>query len=858
MSRGRKNSMEAVGLPKPLADWLSQRGWHLHAHQLAMLEQARRGTSALLVAPTGSGKTLSGFLPVLADLVEHPHTGIHTLYISPLKALAQDIHRNLLKPIEEMQLPVTVETLTGDTPSHKRARMKKKMPAILLTTPESLTRLLSYGDSFKQFAGLKNIIIDEIHAFAANKRGEQMTLAMARLARIAPEARRIGLSATVADPEALAEWLARPDEITEIIRAEDKKPPVIRILQGSKPLPLAGHFPRHAVNEILALIAAHKSSIIFVNTRSQAELLFQTLWERNTENLPIGLHHGSLTKDKRLKVEAAMAAGVLRGVIATAALDLGIDWGNVELVMQIGAPKGISRLLQRIGRSNHRPDLASEAVLVPTNCLEAVECAAALNAIEARQRDDAPPSRQGSLDVLAQHLVTMACAEPFLPDALYAEILHAYPYAHLPRPVFDAVLRYVMNGGYALKSYERFQKLVLLEDGRIAPSAPRVAQRHRMNLGTIVESEKLKVVRVTSKSGGRRRRGGGGVPLGEVEERLVTGMVPGDCFIFGGQALEFLGIREMRVEVQPARADKPKIPAFFGGRMPMSSHLAEGVRHLMHHREEAQQLPAQVHRWLELQEERSQLPPEEGLLVETFPRARMHYLVTYPFEGRPAHQALGLLVSGRMERMGLRPLGFCINDYGLALWSLKPLTTEDIEQLFSPDLLQTELEQWLGDSNMLKRNFRTTAVIAGLIERRMPGEQKRGKALTVSTDLIYDVLNQYEPDHILLLSNRLDTEREQIDLPRLRHCLERVKEKLVHRALPRVSPLAIPVMLESFSERVEGEAIEDVLSRYASIDARADMLMKEATRKGRASKEELPVTALEWLPDHIKPPRAFP
>lgn len=824
-----------VRLPPILADWMAQRGWHLHAHQTAMLEQAATDRSCLLVAPTGSGKTLAGFLPTLADLARNPREGAHTLYISPLKALAQDIQRNLTGPIEEMGLAVQVGVLTGDTSSHKRAQMRKKFPPIMLTTPESLARLLSYPDSFTQFKGLKTIIIDEIHAFSGTKRGEQLALCLTRLFRIAPGARRVGLSATVSEPGVLAEWLARPGEAASIRRAEDKKPPDVTIMVPAKPLPLGGHFPKHALDELMDLIRTHKTSILFVNTRAFAEMLFQALWERNADGFAIGLHHGSLQREQRQRIEMAMSAGQLRAVVATSALDLGIDWGNVDLVVQIGAPKGISRLLQRIGRSNHRPDLASKAVLVPTNCFEALECAAAISAMEAGQRDDAPPSRDGSLDVLAQHIVNCACAEAFVPDELFHEITQCFPYESLTRAIFDAVLLYVTNGGYALKAYDQYAKLVPNDEGKLAPATARIAQRHRMNIGTIVDSETLKVTRITSKAGGKRRRGGGGVVLGTVEERFVLGLERGDTFMFAGQLLEFLQVREMAVEVQPARGRDPKVPAYAGGKMPLSSHLAQGVRDLLHDGDQLERLPIQVQKWLLQQGARSALPPRDGLLVETFPYGGMHTMVAYPFEGRPAHQALGQLATFRMEHLGLHPVGFLITDYAVAIWGREALTEEAIRAILSPELLHSELEEWLARSALLKRSFRTTAVIAGLIERRLPGAEKRGKQLTVSTDLIYDVLRQYEPGHILLQSTRRDAERDLIDLPRLQDCLHRVQDHLEIKHLPRLSPLSIPVLLERTSnEKVDGGNVAEFLDRFAAMEARGKKLLSEATRAPRA------------------------
>jgi ATP-dependent Lhr-like helicase len=814
-------------LPKAFAEWLNQRGWRLHPHQREMLKAAQSGASCLLIAPTGGGKTLAGFLPSLIDLAENPSPGLHTLYLSPLKALTHDIHRNLLTPIEEMGLPIIAETRTGDTSAHVRQRQKKRPPQILLTTPESLALMLSYPESRAMFATLKTIIVDEVHTLPPSKRGLHTALLLARLETLAPQARRIGLSATVADPEALTHWMAREGEEVRLIRAQSFTKPHIEILHSQKDLPLAGHFPRHAIGDIYEAIKAANASIIFLNTRAQAEMMFQALWEKNEDHLSIALHHGSLNREHRAKVEAAMAAGEVRAVVATASLDLGIDWGNVDLVVQIGAPKGISRLLQRIGRSNHRYEEPSRALLVPANCFEALECRAALEAIAEGELDTEPPY-PATLDILAQHLVGCACAEAFDPDALYAEILRAAPYRTLPRAAFDAVLQFIIDGGYVLQRYEEHHRLIANAEGHLMPASPRIAQRYRMNIGTIVESEKLRVCLITSRPGGRRRSGiSNGINLGEVEERLILGMQPGDTFIFAGQHLKYERVRDLILEVSPATGDLPKVPAFTGGRMPLSTHLAERVRRLLTEPDVRGKFDRRVETWLKAQSTVSRLPGGERLLIETFERAGLHYMVSYPFEGRAAHHSLCFLLSRRMEEMGLRPMGFVVNDYALALWSLRPVTEFFLADLFAPDLLASKLEEWLTTSPMLKRAFRQTAVISGLIEQKHPGQKKTGKQVTFSSDLIYDVLRQYEPDHVLLQSNRLDAQRELIGTERLEDLLARYQNRLDLMACRRLTPFSIPVILEVGREAVHGRAAEELL-REQSLAMRAEILLEEA------------------------------
>jgi ATP-dependent Lhr-like helicase len=565
----------------------------------------------------------------------------------------------------------------------------------------------------------------------------------------------------------------------------------------------------HAIPAVMDAIRSHRTTLVFVNTRAQAELAFQELWRLNDENLTIGLHHGSLAAEQRRKIEAAMARGELRAVVATSSLDLGIDWGDVDLVVQLGAPKGVSRLIQRIGRANHRLDEPSRALLVPGNRFEELECRAALDALRAHELDGDRP-RPGGLDVLAQHVMGMACALPFEADALYAEIRTAAPYAELPRKDFDDVLRFVEHGGYALRAYERWRRLFRDSLGRYHVLSPRVAQRYRMNIGTIVESPMLKVVL------GRAR------VLGEVEEYFAQGLVPGDTFVFAGELLRFHGIRETMVEASRAiGGGMPKVPAYAGGRLPLTTHLANRVRGLLADPRAWRSFPPSVQEWLRLQRWRSVLPERDELLVESFPRGPHEYLVAYCFEGRNAHQTLGMLLTKRMERAGLNPLGFVATDYVLAIWSLNP--AETVEALFDEDMLGDDLEAWMAESSMLRRSFRNVAVIAGLIERSLPGAEKTRRQVTVSSDLIYDVLRKHEPEHILLRATRADAATGLTDVKRLGEMLKRVKGRITHRRLDRVSPLAVPVLLEIGREQVYGSALDTLL------DDAARALIAEAT-----------------------------
>ena len=866
-------------LPEPFLRWFAERGWSPRPHQLELLGKAQAGASVLLIAPTGAGKTLAGFLPSLVDLAERPKRkpgepfrGIHTLYISPLKALAVDIERNLGKPVAEIGLNLSMETRTGDTPPHKRQRQKYAPPDILLTTPEQLALLIASREADRLFSGLRYVVLDELHSLVTSKRGHLLSLGLARLRRFQPELQAIGLSATVADPDALRRWLVSqanlsplemaakrpegaasegtagrlrvaaatpPDQrvagdpppkgegnapMSELITVKGGAKPEITILDSRERVPWSGHSARYAIPEVYEAIKRHKTTLLFVNTRSQAEMLFQELWRINDESLPIALHHGSLDVGQRRRVEKAMEDGGLRAIVATSTLDLGIDWGDVDLVVHVGAPKGASRLAQRIGRANHRLDEPSRAILVPANRFEVLECKAAVEA-NYLGAQDTPPLLAGALDVLAQHVLGSACGDPFDAEELYAEIRSAAPYAALDRKTFDEVVAFVATGGYALKSYERYARIRQMKDGRWRVANPRIAQQYRLNVGTIVEMPMLNVRYVRAGRGAAAR---GGPVLGKIEEYFIEALAPGDTFLFAGKTLRLEGIRENECFVSNAAGEDAKVPSYAGGKFPLSTYLADQVRAIMSDTERWKSLPPQVAEWLQVQKYKSVLPGRDGLLIETFPRGERHYMVAYAFEGRLAHQTLGMLLTRRLERVGARPLGFVATDYSLAVWALEDLgalfqSRYPLGELFDEDMLGDDLDAWLAESWMLKRTFRNCAVIAGLVEQRHPGQEKSGRQITVSADLIYDVLRTHEPDHILLRATHADAAAGLLDVSRLGDMLSRIRGRIMHKRLDRISPLAVPIMLEIGKEPVGKDASESLL-REAADDLIADAM----------------------------------
>jgi len=860
-------------LPPRFADWFAQRGWSPRAHQLAMIERAQAGRDALLIAPTGGGKTLAGFLPSLIELSERPPAnsprGLHTLYISPLKALAVDVERNLNAPIAQMGLPVVAESRTGDTGISRRQRQRVKPPDILLTTPEQLALLCAWEGARLYFESLACVILDEIHTLHASKRGDLLALDLARVAQFAPRMRRVGLSATVDDPEVIKAWMANHggvdgvsggsapsttswspspvktgEELTapssspegntsgegdpkggggaarshsvDLVRGPAGAEPIVEVLLSEGKVPWAGHTAQHAMQEVYEVIKTARTALVFVNTRFQAEFAFQELWRLNEDSLPIALHHGSLAAEQRRKVEAAMARGELRAVVCTSTLDLGIDWGDVDLVIQLASPKGASRMVQRIGRANHRLDEPSRALFVPANRFEMLECQAAREAIAENKLDGDPP-RVGALDVLAQHVMGCACSEPFDLLALYDEVRTAGPYRKLAWEDFEQVVDFVSTGGYALKNYDKFRRIVKGQDGLWRVRNAETAQRHRLNVGAIISPAMLSVRIAT-------RRGGGGRKVGEIEEGMVEMLEPGETFVFAGQVWRLVGVTNLDVLVQPAPSADPKMPSWGGSKFALSTYLAKRVRQLMTDQPHWQVLPTDVREWLEAQRDRSVIPEEDEMLLETFVRGHRQFMVCYPFEGRLAHTTLAMLLTRRLERMGRGPLGFVCNDYALAVWAIKPLDRVDFAELFDEDMLGDDLEAWLAESFMMKRAFKGCAIIAGLIERRFPGDQqKTGRQITFSTDLIYDTLRRHQPDHLLLRCARDDAATGLIDVARLGQMLARIKGRIRHAPLEHLSPFSVPILLEIGKERSPGQAGEMIL-REAADDLIAEAM----------------------------------
>ena len=788
-------------LPAGLANWFHARGWELHPHQQRLIEVAEEA-SVILVAPTGGGKTLAGFLPSLIALESGDFNGLHTLYVSPLKALASDIHRNLQQPVDDLRLPVRIEVRTGDTPQSRRVRQRADPPHMLLTTPESLALMLSHPDAEHIFGTLQRVIVDEIHALAESRRGDQLALCLSRLRSLAPSMRRVGLSATVKDPDALGHFLSAAPEPCTIIHADSGLPPDISVLMTDETPPWSGAGALYSIPAVIDEIRGSRTTLVFINTRAQCEIYFHALWQANRDNLPIALHHGALSREAREKVESAMVEGRLRAIVCTGTLDLGIDWGDVDLVIQIGAPKNVQRLVQRIGRSNHTYNAPSRAILVPANRFEVFECQAALEAAAAHDLDGEPRGA-GAGDVLCQHIFIRAAAGPFDADELFREIRAAGPFSNVTRQEFDACLDYCATGGYAFRAYDRWQRLRRRPDGMWELRDPRRARSVRMNVGTIIEEDMMSV-RL-----GRR----GGRPLGRVEEAFAATLSEGDTFLMGGKIVRFDRLREMTVEVSRSQARRPRIAVFSGTKFATSTLLCNRVIALLQP-ESPPGVPDHAINWIRRQREISRVPMSGRLLIESFPHGNLECTCIYGFAGKNAHQTLGLLLTRRMEIHDLRPVGFVTTDYAVLLWSLAKVT--DAHMLMSPESIRAGFEDWLSGNAVMKRTFKTVATISGLIERNIPGStRKTGRQTAVSSDILYDTLRKYDPDHLLLSLTREEAMRGIVDFSRIEDMFSRVSGQIDHVFVPHVTPLAAPLLLEVGRVPISASGEEELLSETA-------------------------------------------
>jgi ATP-dependent Lhr-like helicase len=850
-----------------IRDWYENKKWEQFAFQREMEEAYLQGFSGLLNAPTGSGKTFALFLPFLADFInKYPDTyatqvnnGLLMLWITPLRALTNDIRKAMQEVCDELGLPWRIMTRTGDTSAAEKNALKKKLPEVLLTTPESLHLMLAQKEYPKVFKGLQVVVIDEWHELLGTKRGVQVELGLSKLKVVSGEwsvesgakqqiqihpsnqananyspLRIWGISATIGNLEQAAEVLLGnnfPQERIKMVRANLEKKLLIRsiIPENIENYSWAGHIGLKLLPQVMELVAKSKTTLIFTNTRSQSEIWYHAILDNYPEYAGImAMHHGSLDNELRNWVEAALHAEALKVVVCTSSLDLGVDFRPVDTVVQVGSPKGVARFMQRAGRSGHAPGEVSKAYFVPTHSLELLEGAALKQAIKAGIFESRDPMLL-TMDVLIQYMVTLAVSEGFKADELFTEIKSTYAFADLTRNEFNQLLDFITTGGKTLAQYDEFLK-VEVENGVFKVNSRRVAMRHRLSIGTITSELSI---RVKWLSGGS---------LGTLEESFISKLKPGNTFWFAGRSLEFIKIKEMSAYVKKSTARKGLIPSWAGGRMPLSSQLSAVFRdkldEVANGIEQDEEVIA-LKPLFDLQSQLSHLPQSHEFLIESFKSREGHHLLFYPFEGRLVHEGMASLLAYRISKIKPASFSIAMNDYGFEL-----LTDEDIpiEQaledaaFFSIDNLLEDIQHSLNANEMARRRFRDIAHIGGLVFTGYPGQQVKNKHLQASTSLLFEVFNEYEPDNLLVRQAYNEALAFQLEEFRLRMALQRiVKQTIVLKTIERPTPFAFPIMVDSLGrERLTTETLEERISKMARQYG-ADEVWEKDGSEGRKS-----------------------
>ncbi|MEE4361144.1 MAG: ligase-associated DNA damage response DEXH box helicase [Pseudomonadales bacterium] len=801
----------AGALPAAVDRWLDARGWTLFPFQRTAIAAYLAGESGLVHSATGSGKTLAAILgPLCEALTTDPDASpsAQVLWITPLRALATDIAHNLRTVIEGVGLPWTVELRTGDTNSSARARQRRRLPSLLVTTPESLALLLSYPDTLRQLRGLRAVVVDEWHELLGNKRGVLLELGLARLRRLAPALRTWGLSATLGNTETALQVLLGPGRHGRLVASDLDRPVTIDTLipASLERFPWGGHIGLKQLDAVADAIDEAGSTLVFCNTRFQAEAWYDALLRRRIDWVDrMALHHGSLDRDLRERVEVLLRDGSLKCVVATSSLDLGVDFTPVDQVIQIGGPKGIARLLQRAGRSGHGPGRRSRVRCAPSHALEMLEYAAARRAVAAGRIEPREPLRN-CLDVLAQHLVTRVLGEPASAEDLLAEVRDCHAFATLSDAHWAWTLDFLTRGGPALKAYPEYQRLVV-QDAVLRIASPALARRHRMGIGTITADAAIQVQWL------------GGGRIGHVEESFISRMKPGERFMFGGRVLELVRVRDMTAFVRRATSSKRAIPKWVGGRLPLSSELADGVLELCDAfaaGDTREPEVAALAPLLRVQRDWSALPGRDTLLVERIQTREGHHLFLYPFAGRLVHEGLSALVAWRIGQQQPATFTTAVNDYGFELLTADPLDVdeESLRRVLDPTGLADDALACINAGEMARRRFREIARIAGLVFQGFPGAGKSTRQIQASSGLVYDVLARHDADNRLLEQARREVLEQELEALRLTQVLERSRTQRIALTQPeRLTPFAFPLWVDRIQTRLSTERWQDRVAR---------------------------------------------
>lgn len=804
---------------KPALAWFRERRWKPFPFQLEAWSEFLAGRSGLIHAPTGTGKTFSVALPPLLEwLAESDNAGsppktvpLRVLWITPLRALANDTAKSIQEAVDGLAVPWTIELRTGDTSSALRAKQRERFPSILITTPESLSLLLSYPDTRAKMGSLKSIVVDEWHDLLGTKRGVQTELALARLRNWFPQLRTWGLSATLGNlPQALSVLMGQSAPEARLISGDMKKRVEVKTLlpKNIEKFPWAGHLGLNLLPQVIERIEQKRSTLLFTNTRSQTEIWFRALLNAKPEwASDIALHHGSIDRETRQHVEERLRNGTIRCVVCTASLDLGVDFSPVEQIIQVGAPKGVARMLQRAGRSGHQPGAVSNIFCVPAHALELVEFAAVRDAIAAGDLESRPPLEK-PLDVLSQHLVTVALGGGFTESEMLAEVRGSYAYRDLTDQEWRWCMDFVTRGGNALQAYPQFLR-VRFQDGRFAVTDSLISRMHRMSVGTITSdgSVTVRVVR--------------GAVLGTVEESFIGRFKPGDRFSFAGHTLEFVRLRDMTAYVRRSKKLSGIVPQWMGGRMPLSSQLARAVREKLsqakHGNFPGPEMQA-AEPVLKIQQQWSRIPEPDELLIEQVQMKNERHHFIFPFAGRLVHEGLAALIAYRVSLLSPASIAVTLNDYGFALLSSSGVSLEEAQwrQVFSRERLLEDLLACLNSAELARRQFREIARIAGLVFQGYPGSGKSTRQLQSSSGLFYDVFARYDPQNLLLEQARREVLERQLEVSRLNGTLKEITDmKIVLQPIPRLSPLSFPLWASFVQAHVTSEKWAERVKRMA-------------------------------------------
>ncbi|NEQ45112.1 MAG: ligase-associated DNA damage response DEXH box helicase [Leptolyngbya sp. SIOISBB] len=792
----------------PIIDWFARQGWQPLSFQQQAWAAYLAGRSGLIQVPTGSGKTYAAVMGPLAAMLETPGSGLQLLYITPLRALSRDIEQSIRRPVEAMGWNVHIESRTGDTSAHKKSRQLKKMPDVLITTPESLSVMLSYKDSQKRFQSLRCVVLDEWHELMSSKRGTQAELALSRLRELVPSLQTWAVSATLSNLTEAAQTAVGLDFEPVIIQSDLDRATVIQSIlpESVDSFPWAGHLGLRMFEALVVTLDIEKSTLIFTNTRNQAERWFQALQFAVPDHEDeIALHHGSIDKQEREAIEAGVKAGDIKWVVCTSSLDLGVDFQPVERVVQIGSAKNLARLLQRAGRSAHVPEGTSEVFFLPTNALELLEISAfrrglAAGAIETRRPRDKP------YDVLVQHLVTLACGDGFEPSTTLAAIRQTVAYQHLTAEEFCWVMEFIEKGGQCLRAYPRYQKVVWAGD-RYRVTDPQITRMHRMGIGTITGNQAVKLMYTNRRE------------IGTVEENFVSRLKPGDVFFFAGRQLQFFQMKDMVLYVKNTRRQSTVTPTWGGGQLAISDTLSTHLRQEVELVRQPGDWNREIHciaPILETQARLSQIPATDQLLVECCKTREGQHLYVFPFEGRFVHEGLGFLWGYRLARQKSATFTISVNDYGFEILGPKGYPFEELfsDDFFSLENLEADIKASLNISELTQRKFRGVAQVAGLVFKGYPGSRKTSSQLQVSSSLLYEVFSKYEPNNLLLKQAEREVMAEQLETHRLAKLLEKLSQlKIVWQATSRPGPLAFPLLVERLGTRMTNESLLERIER---------------------------------------------